>query len=1195
MRKIAILSLTYIFLMGCTADQPADNPNLSKRQPALNDLITEVHRIVHKAEKQRASKVINQAIENMKQQFTDLSKEQIEAIRNTAIKAATETALQIATQTSEKTANQIATQKTNQAIENMKQQFADLSKEQIEAIRNTAIKAATETALQIATQTSEKTANQIATQKTNQAIENMKQQFADLSKEQIEAIRNTAIEAATETALQIATQTSEKTANQIATQKTNQAIENMKQQFTDLSKEQIEAIRKTAIEAATETALQIATQTSEKTANQIATQKTNQAIENMKQQFADLSKEQIEAIRKTAIEAATATALQIATQTSEKTANQIAAQTTNQAIENMKQQFVKLSQTQIQITKEAVLETTSQIAENIANQIAAQKTNQAIENMKQQFADLSKEQIEAIRKTAIEAATETALQIATQTSEKTANQIAAQTTNQAIENMKQQFANFSELQIQIIKSATLEIANQIAKNTAEHIATASINQAIENMKQQFADLSKEQIEAVRKTAIEAATATALQTASQTSEKTANQIAAQTTNQAIENMKQQFTDLSKEQIEIIKSATLEVASATAREVTDNILEDLVKQTTFTITDRAIQEMEDKHSNLLKAGLQTIISAAIESVTASVLKKMDAADKKEVIDQATTAAVETAKDIIPLEDRQSPGYLKRQFFNLSFEQCDWKNKEYTARLVKDHSFFPLSDPLQNMLDSWDKFKTEMDIEQREEEITSCNNSHSDYESEPAIEAAICSGNKTDEEFAYLSPLYDDFILSFLKESIKDTYFSENDVPLECFFAGAVKGANIYGSSKHFYYCDKNSNKPKNMSVADNNDKIRNISPRACLNKDYMYLTARAFNKTADCFGFEKAEKEAIFKLLNHESSFLHNIKSPTGAKCYGQLTTDTIKEINKQIYFSDTLSPLPYSYIFNEVIETCPGLQNVILNPKIYEPIEQAGTKSIKKFNKIISQSPVTCKITQNPYSCLFYSFYNFKKNADEIEKQLKKPTSSFSGNNNIPQEFKDRFFLPISLGQMVGVTNSTGKDMIFWDDSELWPVLKASSPDRLSNIRQLHLFENEEEIKNLFKFWTYNGGMSIARDYMTRFIKQLKRSIAVPCAPTSQTKICQYRFSIIKGKGVSTADIKKDFQAYIKTSYAVEKSNTNERRAEVAYFTRNVERSLSYLYNKNGRFRIHLKNMLPELEQHEIEDFQDYLTDICPKP
>ena len=68
----------------------------------------------------------------------------------------------------------------------------------------------------------------------------------------------------------------------------------------------------------------------------------------------------------------------------------------------------------------------------------------------------------------------------------------------------------------------------------------------------------------------------------------------------------------------------------------------------------------------------------------------------------------------------------------------------------------------------------------------------------------------------------------------------------------------------------------------------------------------------------------------------------------------------------------------------------------------------------------------------------KKNSVEIEKQLYKSTSRFSRTTSIPQESKKRFFLPISLNEMVGVTNVGGRDMIFWDDTELWVCFKRLS-------------------------------------------------------------------------------------------------------------------------------------------------------------
>ena len=427
-------------------------------------------------------------------------------------------------------------------------------------------------------------------------------------------------------------------------------------------------------------------------------------------------------------------------------------------------------------------------------------------------------------------------------------------------------------------------------------------------------------------------------------------------------------------------------------------------------------------------------------------------------------------------------------------------------------------------------------------------------------------------------------------------------------------MYGAGENFYYCEEDSIHPGNMSVTDDEDRQRVIWPRrACLNRDYVDLTANAFNETADCFGFSKSEKERAFKLLNHESSFLHNVASPTGAKCSGQLTRKTIKEINKQIYFRDTSHPLPYSYIFDEVMERCPGLQTAVVDSQITESVTEAGGKSMENFEDIFSGMPVSCKITQTPYSCLFYAFYNIKKNFGEVTAYLNRP-SSYSDRQGIPVEFRERFLLPIKLNEILVVTDTEGRQMIFWDDSELWhSSLRDYSPEKLEDIKKVPLFENEEEVVELFGYWTYNGGISVAIQHMPAFIKQLKQSIAVPCLPNSIEHNCQYRLSIQQELGLQTADIKRDFQVYIREHYGVKNPDENKeqdqnqvtnedvdsmskkeiRRREVANFVDNMNQDLYYLYDRNGLFGDHLSNLVPSLVEEQIEDFQAHLEAVCP--
>ena len=763
---------------------------------------------------------------------------------------------------------------------------------------------------------------------------------------------------------------------------------------------------------------------------------------------------------------------------------------------------------------------------------------------------LSNESLQEIREAAL-AEARTAAQTTVQN---IAEQTVQASLDKAMEAMREEFTALSNENLQKIRTAALSAAEAAAQtaaqNTAEQTVTNSLNKALQTMREEFTALSNENLQKIRETA----------------QNTAEQTVTNSLNKALQTMREEFTALSNESLQEIREAVLSAKHSLPTK-------EEAEQAAAASMNQAIQNMEQKFSDLLKTGLQTIISAAISATVNAIRSAED--------DSTLNAAISVATENAVFEVMQHMGftendlvYMNRPAPDVPFEECSWRNQSYTNQIVLRHGGFLLSDPLEDMLRNWEAFQNK-----------------------PHGEKPAPGGGKTEEkeDFAYLSPLYENFILTFFQDSMHDFKLSENDVPLECFFAGAVRGANLYNAGQNFYYCEKDSNQPGNMSVKDDRGKKRVISPRrACLNRHYIHLTAIAFNKTADCFGYDKTKKESIFNLLNHESSFLHNIKSPTGAKCYGQLTKSAINEINKQIYFRDTNSPYPYSFIYDEVIQRCPGLKNVILNHEISASIEQGGKKSLKKFQSIVSNSPISCPITQNPYSCLFYAFYNIKKNFIAIETQLQSPTSLFGGQNNVPAPFKEMFFLPIPLNAMTGVTTAAGRELVFWDDSELWSALKNRPLENLSNIRRLPLFANEEEVQELFSFWTYNGGISITLKYMTQFIQQLKRSIAAPCNENPRTKICRYRFAVERGEGLSTADIREDFQRYISKNYQKDQQNA-DRRKEVTHFVNNVTRSAHYLHDENSGFKSHLKTLVPGINEREIESFQNHLRKVCPKP
>ena len=424
--------------------------------------------------------------------------------------------------------------------------------------------------------------------------------------------------------------------------------------------------------------------------------------------------------------------------------------------------------------------------------------------------------------------------------------------------------------------------------------------------------------------------------------------------------------------------------------------------------------------------------------------------------------------------------------------------------------------------------------------------------------------------------------------DLNFSE-DIPVECFFASTVRGANLYeAGEEQFAYCEKDSKRPGNMELIDDQNRQRFIFPRrACLNEDYTELTARAFNETADCFGFNREAKEDIFRLFNHESSFLHNIKSSEGAKCYGQLTGIAIEEINTQIYFRDMKEPHPYSHIYEDVIKECPNLKSKVLNTELTKTREELGGKSFDRLKEILKKTPISCKLTQDPYACLFYAFYNIRLNILAIGDLLSKSSSYPLEEQGISQALIEQFHLPIKLNEMLVVTaDHLEKTLVFLDDEEVVPVLKKPRKEKIESFsaKKVSLFANEEEVQELFSHWAYNGGISIATDHMEDFIKRMKESISKACSIREK---CPDRFSIIEGNGLATDDVRRKFRAYLGEKY--------EPNGTKAGFLDDINENMKYLHNEKSDFRGHLKNLIPSLEDYQIEDFQEYVKEVCPKP
>ena len=441
-------------------------------------------------------------------------------------------------------------------------------------------------------------------------------------------------------------------------------------------------------------------------------------------------------------------------------------------------------------------------------------------------------------------------------------------------------------------------------------------------------------------------------------------------------------------------------------------------------------------------------------------------------------------------------------------------------------------------------------------------------------------------------------------------DNEIPKACFLASAVMGLNQYPpetssyqychSSKSYETCKSMTFKNKNLeeeicnpNQPPNKSNIRNRPP--CLDDRYIDLTAKTFNKVADCFDLtNKKDKERLFSLFHHESRFLLNkIEEPpcdkncrvkqngeekcnmdcqrkkiasgdvkSTARCFGQLHNKAIETLNQYINFPNVSEFREYKYpqIYESAEEKCPFLKKSLIPS--YLSLRGAALGPTNTFSQKHKEykEDMICKTSQDPYSCLFYSIYNIKVNLQSISNILE---------------------------------NSS-------DTNTIDLVRNKNAP----------LF-NEEEMRWAFAFYAHNGGLSDMQSEFPLFIKDFKIKITNPESNKSCTicdtlsadqkndnshcKACKkyfkYHNTILSGKSLNINVLYNEFGKYI---------NENKKEfldpRQLYNFVPNIINDLSNFSNQKGILKQALDNLpgnndSPENQEKEI--FLDFVKRNCP--
>ena len=267
------------------------------------------------------------------------------------------------------------------------------------------------------------------------------------------------------------------------------------------------------------------------------------------------------------------------------------------------------------------------------------------------------------------------------------------------------------------------------------------------------------------------------------------------------------------------------------------------------------------------------------------------------------------------------------------------------------------------------------------------------------------------------------------------------------------------------------------------------RPCLSQDYIAMTAKAFHDVAECLDIAP---EMAFPIFLHESRFILNIQSHTGALCYGQITSNAVAD-------------------FNSFLKSHKGYPNYDIPDLLEKNIEKRCPhvwKNFKKVSTIVREDKTLirsdfdqCKINTNPYTCFFYGFAYLKILHEKAQQEI-------TETNNIH------------------VAVLEDNSLQFLNNP------RYSHPSLLiTETKKLKLFADEQELLNILTVLSYNGGLSIIRIHFNSFMARLKTSLIIKTNTELQN-------AILNNGGLTTDFFKTGFMNFLKERYSIDDNRRN---------------------------------------------------------
>ncbi|MGI9549357.1 MAG: hypothetical protein ACR2M7_05240 [Bdellovibrionales bacterium] len=427
-----------------------------------------------------------------------------------------------------------------------------------------------------------------------------------------------------------------------------------------------------------------------------------------------------------------------------------------------------------------------------------------------------------------------------------------------------------------------------------------------------------------------------------------------------------------------------------------------------------------------------------------------------------------------------------------------------------------------------------------------------------------------------------------------------------------------SKKYYYCESPASSKNTRRFKLNNKTF--LPMRPCINEEYLNMTIKSFNYISKCFNVSNDGKVELFKLFNHESSFISNNRSDTGARCYGQVTLGATQEIERRIANVETKDMSDPYNLYQKALKICPDLANQILIPKdiLNKKIRGSKLKQRQRQEKE-NAVPTFCRSSQHPLTCFFYSFYNYMLNDLVYEDAISGTYPSRKTDQQTLKRNKD-FHLPLKPLEIIvlkGVlkNKNSGREkettIVLKDDKEVHKVMENFNYDTSKvSIRKIPVYDDLNKVKLIAKTTAYNGGVSVISKSFEAFVLNIKDQISKSsscrsCAKnstkscqkgsltqvaqckanlitacqnsqTSRNKYCKYRKQILDGKPLSFKVFKQDYTDNLRNFYQINDTQEEIRKARSG--KGKYEKKVKGIQNTAKRRRNEVANFHEKIEQ-----------------